>query len=146
MGAITRQNCMEVISGLKETPGEARHAYLAIRAMMNWAVARGLIQMSPVPAMRFAIVSRTRILSDEELKAVWKRAGDIGYPYGTIIKLLILTGQRRGEIAGLRRSWISKDALTFPIGFTKNKHEHRIPIGPMAREIISKIEVDTDRF
>jgi integrase len=68
----------------------------------------------------------------------------VGYPYGTIVKLLILTGQRRGEIAGLRRSWITDDAITFPQGFTKNRREHRIPISPLTEEIIARIPGVTD--
>jgi integrase len=144
LDAITRQDVMDVVASLKDRPGEAQHAFVAIRTMMNWAVHRGLIQSSPVPPMRFGKVSRTRILSDEELKLVWKRAAEVGYPYGTIVQLLILTGQRRGEIAGLHRSWTSHDAITFPAGFCKNKREHWFPIGPFTKEIIASIRKNTD--
>jgi integrase len=60
----------------------------------------------------------------------------IGYPYGSIIQLLILTGQRRGEIASLRRSWIEGDLIATPTGFTKHKREHRLPLSPMAQQVI----------
>jgi integrase len=135
---------MQVITDLKDTPGTAIHAYLVIRTLMNWAVGRGLLTTSPVPPWKFKVKPRSRILNDTELKTVWKRAQEGGYPYGTIVKLLILTGQRRGEIAGLRRSWIKDDWITFPEGFTKNKREHRIPIGTLAKEIIDNIPGDTD--
>ena len=102
LGQITRQDVMEVVADLKDRPSAAQHAFIAIRTMMNWAIRRGLLEASPVPALRFKAVSRTRILTDAELKIAWHRATETDYPYGTIVQLLILTGQRRGEIAGLQ--------------------------------------------
>jgi integrase len=144
LGEIKRQDVMEIVSDLRARPSAAHHAFIAIRTIMNWAVRRGLLEVSPVPALRFKATSRARILTDEELTAVWKRAVQVGYPYGTMVQLLILAGQRRGEIAGLRRSWIKDSWLTFPTGFTKNKREHRIPIGEQCKQIIEGIKGDTD--
>ena len=70
---------------------------------------------------------------------MWRHADAHSYPYGTIVKLLILTGQRRGEIAGLRRSWIDRDTITYPMGFTKNKREHRVPLCPLAKEVLATV-------
>ena len=142
--AVSRKDIAEHITKLRNVPSIEQHAFVAIRTMLNWCVRHGLITASPVPSLRFSSASRTRVLTDDELRLVWHRADEVGYPYGTIVKLLILTGQRRGEIAGLRRSWIADDAITFPQGFTKNKREHRIPIGPLTREIIGKIPGDSD--
>lgn len=102
---------------------------------MNWCVRHGLLETSPVPALQFSTKSRSRILTDQELRTVWHRAVEEGYPYGTIVQLLILTGQRRGEIVGLQRNWIGKDTISFPAGFCKNKREHVIPLGAEARRI-----------
>lgn len=136
---ITRRDVMQVIEGLHRTPSEAHHAYVAIRTMMNWCVKHGLLTHSPVPPRTIATNARSRILDDKELKTVWQRAEAVGYPYGTIIQLLILTGQRRGEIAELRRSWIEDDMIVYPAGFTKNKREHRLPIGQRTKGIIAQI-------
>ena len=144
VGQISRLDVMSVVDDLKERPSEARHAFVAIRTMMNWAVLRGLITNSPVPPLQYKVSTRSRILSDDELKRVWQRAGAVGYPYGTMVQLLILTGQRRGEIAGLKRSWITDGAITFPIGFCKNKREHKIPMGTLTKEIVASIPGDTD--
>ncbi|MBI2718721.1 MAG: site-specific integrase [Rhizobiales bacterium] len=135
---------MEIVADLKDRPSAAHHAFIVIRTMMNWAIRRGLLEVSPVPALRFKAVSRTRILTDAELETVWHRATETGYPYGTIVRLLILTGQRRGEIAGLRRSWIKGDEIIFPQGFTKNKREHRIPLGPLAKLLVDEMPGETD--
>ncbi len=136
---LNRQDIMGAIGVLSLKPSIEQHAFVAIRTMMNWCVRHGLLDTSPVPSLRFSSQSRSRILSAEEMKVVWHRAEKVGYPYGVLIKLLILTGQRRGEIVGLRRNWISMDAITFPIGFCKNKREHVIPLSAMAKSIIDGI-------
>jgi len=141
---IQRRDIMAVVEGLRKTPSEAKHAFVAIRTMMNWCLKHGLIEASPMPRMTFQSEARSRVLSDLELKTIWRRSKKVNYPYGTIIQLLILTGQRRGEIAGLRRSWIDDCSITFPAGFTKNKREHRIPLGLLAKSIIKEIDVESD--
>jgi len=141
---INRRDIMTIVEKLAGTPGEARHAFVAIRTMMNWCHRQGLIETSPIPPIRFKAEARSRILSDKELRIVWKRAVAFGFPYGTIVQLLIITGQRRGEIAGLRRAWIEGGEITYPVGFTKNKREHRLPIGAMAADVLTKAPGDGD--
>jgi len=142
--SVTRKEISEIITDLRGKPSSAHHAFIGIRTMMNWAVLHGYLTASPVPPLRFKPMARSRTLTVEELLLVWKRAEAVGHPYGTIVKLLILTGQRRGEIAGLRRSWLTKDGITYPAGFCKNKREHMIPLGPMARNLIESIPIDGD--
>lgn len=141
---VTRADIAAQVSELRKTPAIEKHAYVAIKVMMNWAVRQGLLAASPVPPMRFSTTSRSRVLTDDELKVVWQRATTVDYPFGCIIQLLILTGQRRGEVAALRRSWITDEAIIFPASITKNKREHRIPLGDLTREIIATIPGDTD--
>lgn len=144
LDAITRADIMAVIEGLNGSPSTAAHAFMAVKVFMNWTVSRGLLQASPMPRMRFKQPSRARILTDTELKAMWQHATLVGYPYGTIVQLLVLTGQRRGEIAALRRSWITDEAITFPSSITKNKREHRIPLGDLTKQIIAAVPGDGD--
>ena len=134
--AITRQQIMKVVSSLSRTPSEQTHAYVAIRVMMNWCVKHGYLDHSPVPSMTRTTSSRDRILSESELRAVYQRSLEYPYPFGPIVQLMILTGQRRSEIAALRRSWIDEDTVVFPQGFTKNKREHRLPLPPTAQALI----------
>lgn len=136
---VTRRDVMRVVERLGKTPSEQKHAFVAIRTMMNWCVKQGLLEHSPVPKLTFKAESRARYLSDEELKAVWKRAGVVGYPYGNIVQLLILTGQRRGEIANLRWEWINGDLITFPAWITKNGREHRLPIAPVTQAVLASV-------
>ena len=141
---LSRSDIMDALEPLRRTPSEQKHAFVAIRTMMNWCRKRGYIENSPVPPLSFSSRPRSRVLTDAELTAVWHRAEAYGYPYGRIVQLLILTGQRRGEIAALRRSWIENGEVTFPLGFTKNKREHVVPLGPMAQDIIGILPESTD--
>lgn len=82
------------------------------------------------------MLPRARCLTNAELAAVWYAADAHGHPFGNIVKLLILTGQRRGEIAALRSEWVTGNVIVFPADITKNGREHTLPIGRMAASII----------
>ncbi len=70
---------------------------------------------------------------------MWRRAAEIGYPYGTIVCLLMLGGQRTGETAALRWSWIDDNGITFPSHATKSARSHRIPYGPITKRILDTV-------
>lgn len=136
---IDRQQVMKVISALSGTPSEQSHAYVAIRTMMNWCVRHGLVDQSAVPQIKQRSVVRDRVLDELELKRVFLRSLETPFPFGPIMQLLILTGQRRTEIGSLRRSWISEGHIVFPKGFTKNKREHRFPLVGKGKEVIGSL-------
>lgn len=136
---IKRQHLMKIISTLSATPSEQNHAFVAIRTMLNWCVTQGLLETSPLPKLSFKTRSRDRILDEEELAAVFKQAREFEYPFGPIIQLMLFTGQRRSEIAALRRSWIKDECINFPEGFTKNKHAHRVPLSKTALKLIGSL-------
>ena len=136
---VSRAQVMKVVSGLSSTPSEQSHAYVAIRTMMNWCVRHGLIEHSVVPPMKQKTAERERVLSEDELRHVFIRAQETPFPFGPIVQLLILTGQRRTEVGQLRRSWFSSDEVVFPRGFAKNKREHRFPLSPMAQRVIEQL-------
>ncbi len=141
---IDRHELVRALDMLKSTPSEQKHAFVAIRTMMNWCWKRGYIESSPVPPLTFRSTPRNRILNDTELRAVWKRAVVYGYPFGSIVRLLILTGQRRGEVTSLRRSWIDGETVAFPSDVVKNSREHIIPLGRMAQDVIGGLPERTD--
>ena len=88
--------------------------------------------------------TRERVLSDQELAAVYKAATKFAYPFGPIVQLLILTGQRRGEISSLKWDWIEDDTLTLPSSLTKNKRAHTFPLGETTRAIIESVPQHSD--
>ncbi|MBL4662087.1 MAG: tyrosine-type recombinase/integrase [Flavobacteriaceae bacterium] len=144
LNEITRKDITLSIEKNCNSESVAQHAFVAIRTMMNWCLKQGLISSSPMPSMTFKSEPRSRILTDEELKRVWERACVVGYPYGDIVKILTVTGQRRGEISQLRWSWIEDDEIIFPKGFTKNKREHRIPLSNLAKQILEDVSGQGD--
>ena len=139
---ITHQDVLSAIEDI-EAPSERAHAIKDIRSFFNWCIPRYL-KYSPCTGIKQPRAkARERILSDDELRRIWKRAGDLGYPAEPIIKLLILTGQRRSEIAGLKWEWITDD-INFPSSLMKNNQAHTIPLGNMAKEIIENVPRHSD--
>jgi integrase len=82
----------------------------------------------------------TGCLTDDELKAVWRSCEELGWPFGSLVRFLILTGQRRGEVAGMR--WSELDlagkAWMLPKERTKNNRAHAVPLSRQAVEILEK--------
>lgn len=136
---ITSADITRVLDGMAKTPALLNAAFRSIRGFLNWCVRRGKLPHSPCEGMTLPVKpkSRDRLLSEAELGTVWHSA--TAYPFGTIVRLLILTGQRRGEIAGLRWDWISEHSITFPKHITKNGREHTIPIGNTTKQLIADI-------
>ena len=134
---ITHEDIAAVIDDLPQ--GAAGEAVKNIRAFFNWCVPRYLPASPCVGLRKPASASRNRTLTDAELKKVWKAAELIGYPFGTIVSLLILTGQPRGEIAALQKDWIKEDAITLPQEITKNGREHTFPIGVHVTSTLSAV-------
>jgi integrase len=106
--------------------------------MMNWAMRQGYdVAANPVMGTNKPVLrSRDRVLSNEELAAIWRACPQDDY--GRIVRLLMLTAQRRDEIARLRWSEIDLDRamLVLPPERTKNHREHIIPLVPMALALL----------
>jgi integrase len=121
----------------------ANRTFAQLRKMSNWAVERGLIDKSPCDGLRPPTIetSRDRVLFGEEIVLVWRAAGTLGWPFGPIIQLLILTGQRRDEVAGARWSEIDieKRVWNLPAERSKNRRPHTIPLSAPALEIIEAL-------
>ena len=132
---ITHQDVLTELDGI-EARSQRAHALKDIRTFFNWCTPRYLKSSPCIGIKKPAQKPRDRVLAEDELCKVWNRARKIGYPYGTIVLLLILTGQRLGEIAGLRWEWIEEGTVTFPGEITKNARASRIPLGVMASRII----------
>src|SRR3546814_704656 len=86
-------------------------------------------------------VPRERNLSMDELRRVWDAAGDMGYPFGPMYRLLILTGQRRSEVAELELPWIDVEhrAVEIPASRYKTKRAHVYPLSAPAWAIIEAL-------
>ena len=84
--------------------------------------------------------SRTRVLSDNELRTIWRACRDDAF--GAIVKLLLLTGQRKSEIGFLRWDEVHDEQIALPAARTKNKRDHVVPLSDDAKAILDKFRVD----
>lgn len=138
---IHAKEIVRIIDDLRAKQSEARHAFAALRTVFNWARQRQMIDRSPCEGLQLGLRggARDRVLSEPEIVAVWRAAETLGYPYGRIVQLLILTGQRRNEIASLRRSYIAaaNQLITLPAAIVKNNRQHTFAYGPMVAEILA---------
>lgn len=143
LAEIQRHDIQRRLNKLQSTPAEQHHAYVTLKVFFNWAVSEDLIETSPLASMRLPNRSkpRERVLSEYELKQVFDLARTHPWPYGQIVQLLILTGQRRSEIGGLRWEWIDREdrTITLPADFTKNRQTHRFPFGRLVAAIFDSL-------
>ena len=139
---LTKGDVLHVLDGLvaKGAPSAANHAFVAVRKFFNWCVERGYIVLSPCTGLTIPTkaTKRDRVLTDNEIARVWRSAASIGYPAGPIVHLLLLTAQRRGEVAGMRWSDIDLEARvwTLPAELTKAGRMHLVPLTPLAHAIL----------
>jgi len=147
LAAIEDADLKRRLDALKATPSEQLHAYRAVRCFLRWCVRppRRYLKHSPMEGYLPPGVDRkgTRILSDEELVAVWKASET--YP-ASVLRLLILWGTRNTETCVSERSWESDGVLTIPGAATKNGRDHAIPILSLARSILDGLPANKRHF
>ena len=145
LNEITRHHIIEVLDRMvgRGAPIQANHTLAAIRKLFNWSLDRGLVEHNPVQGLKppGKAVARDRILTDEEIRKVWIAWTELGWPFGSISKLLLVTGQRRGEVASMKWSDIdfTKNIWTIPREIAKNDRTHDVPLSPLALEILENV-------
>jgi len=131
---------------VKSGPSAAGHARLVLSAVFAWAIGEGLAEENPVIGSNAPATSpRDRVLSDGELGEIWRACTDDDY--GRIVKLLTLTGQRRGEVAAMRWSELDLDEAVWrlPAERAKNGRPHEVPLALTALAIIKAVTRDPER-
>lgn len=117
---------------------EHNHALQNIKTFFTWAQKRRYITDNPTVGFSpHKLPNRARVLTDAELKSIWEATAEPTI-HNTIVRLLMLTGQRKGEIAQLRPEYYSHNQQTIclPSEVTKNGREHCFPIAALASNII----------
>jgi len=138
--AITRQNVVGVVDDLARDSGKvaADRARMALSGLFGWAIDRGYLDSNPTLNVRARAQnkSRERVLTEAELIEVWHACLDDDY--GRILRLLILTGQRRSELGDLTRPEISfeKRQIDLLENRTKNGRPHIVPLSDEALTIL----------
>jgi integrase len=146
---VTRADVRSLLNHIA-APIVANRLHTTLGTLFRWAVENDLIANSPVTGLRAPNkeTARDRVLTDDELRAVWQAADRAGYPYGSIVQLLILTGQRRGEVGEMERSEVDLSAgtWTLPRERVKNDRRHEVPLSRQAVAILKNTPRISDRF
>lgn len=135
---IQTHHLTAIIDKLLPTKAECNYAFAVARRFFRWAVSRRYITHSPLEGIGLPTKTETRerVLSLTEIAEVWRRAPDTHF--GRILKLCIITAQRRGELGAIREEWINRTdrTITFPASITKNRRSHTVPYPPIANSFL----------
>jgi len=140
--AVSKRELIEVVDAVVDrgSPVSANRVLSLIKGLFAWAVERDILEVNVAAGMKppHKEVPRERELRAAEIRALWGAFEVMGNPFGAIGKLLLLTGLRRGEVAGL--AWQEIDfenaVLRLPAARMKNGRPHELPLPPAAVEIL----------
>jgi integrase len=144
LASISRRDVNDVIDNITlRAEVQANRTLAKLRAFFNWAVEKERITVSPVAGMRPPTRehSRDRALSDDEIRWFWGACEVSGWPFGPLAQLLLITAQRRDEVASMEWSEIDfKESLwSIPIEKAKSKNAHLVPLSNAALAILESL-------
>jgi integrase len=140
---IKKRDVSDLVSLIAQRNAHASHRLLkTLKTFFRWCLGRAVIDFSPAEGLStgYREISRDRVLTDQELAAVILGGRLMPYPYGGIVELLALTGQRREEVTQLRRDELDEKARTWSIpgSRTKNKKAHIVHLSEPAWRVIER--------
>jgi len=136
---VTRADVVTLLNDYIGQPSVHRRMHGAIRGMFAWARQAELVANNPTADIETTTARpRERVLSPEELALIWHASGHLAPIYRDGIRLMIATGQRRNEVAGMRWGEIDlkRGLWTLPGGRTKARRQHVIPLPPLAVAVL----------
>ncbi len=143
--ALARGDAVDVLDAMARA-GRAAMAGRTLayaRACFGWAARRGKVADNPFQGLPIATGSeaRDRVLTDAEIGAIWRAADRMGWPFGPVVKLLLLTAQRRDEVAQMRWGEIAPDlgVWTIPKERLKSARAHMVHLAPEARAVLAEV-------
>jgi integrase len=135
---IGKPDVLRLLDSIVDRPAPvlANRTFSILRRWFNWTVERGYLEVSPLAGLRLPTneTSRDRVLTDDELSEIWNAAPELGFPFGEYFRFLILTAQRRNEVATIQ--WAHLDLAnamwTLPRESTKARRIHDVPLSKTA--------------
>jgi integrase len=143
---ISKRDVVELVSAIEQrgAPVAANKTLKSIKTFLRWCVGRAVLDQSPAENVPLPSkeIARDRVLDDDELAQVILAARKMGGPYGGIVELLALTGQRREEVAGLQ--WeeldLARRVWTIPKSRTKNAKAHVIHLSEQSIAVLARLD------
>ena len=142
---ITRDDVETLLGEIEAERGPviANRVIESLRAMFNWLIAKKRATDNPAAKLQSDVpeVERDRVLSDNEVSTVWNASEGLSVPYRAYIRLLLLTGQRRNEVATMRWRDVDLDGAIWEIPRDSSKMDraHTVPLSPVAIEILGSL-------
>jgi integrase len=146
ISSIAKHDVVDLLSGIEQrgAPAAANRALAYLSKFFNWCVEQDLVPVSPTSRVRPSSSprSRDRVLTEDELIWIWRALDEFPGPFGPLFKILLLTGQRRSEVAGMRWDelrWLgSEEALwDLPGSRTKNGQPHLVPLAAPVQALLT---------
>jgi integrase len=144
--SITRRDVIDLLDRVVDRGAAvaANRVLAVVRRLFSWTVERGILELSPSAGVKAPTAerSRDRVLNDDELRRVWRATDVDGWPFGPLVQLLILTGQRRDEVANMRWSELDleKRLWTLPKERSKNDTAHEVPLSDAVLSVIGRLK------
>jgi integrase len=146
--SLTRSDYVDAVHDVERSgrSGAAQDLRKHTRTFAEWCVGRGLAEHNVLAGLRRPRRTRAerlqaeekgRALSDDEINAVWTAAGRMA-GFGHLVQLALLTGMRRGELSGLRKSDIKSDRLVLEAQHTKAGTGHEVPLTDLMRNVLTR--------
>ncbi len=147
IASITRREVVELLErcAKERGPYSSNRTLAAIRRLFSWAVERDVIDTSPVANVKPVgkEVSRDRVLREHELRAFWQATDGDDYPWSPFLQMLLLTAQRRREVATMRWQDLDLDGeaprWSIPREFVKADRAHDVPLAPQLVAILKDL-------
>jgi integrase len=124
-------------------PIAANRVLAAVRALFNWSIRRGLVEVNPCALVDLPgnETPRERTLTAGEMKELWPHFASLGYPFGAFFRMCLVTGQRRTEVADMRWADLDLEAKTWTIASDQNKSGriHVVPLAVLAIDLLQEM-------
>jgi integrase len=150
IAAVSQYNIAKLLEDIAKKNGgvTANRVRTSLSSLLGWIIKKGIrLPEGNVASYTEKPVeekSRDRVLSDAELRGIWKACLDDDY--GAIIKLLMLTGSRANEIGALHRNEVHDEQIVLPAERTKNRRAHIIPLSEAAKSLLAAFRRGERKF
>lgn len=144
---ITKQECKDMRAAVGDrSHSAANKAHKWLNAALMWGIEHDGLESNPMFGLKkpFKEMKRKRVLSEWEIALIWSVLPLMAWQFAMLMRLLILTGQRLREVAGMRWEEIDLERLEWiiPGSRTKNKLDHLVPISPQVERLLIAMQPD----
>jgi integrase len=149
---ITRRDVRKLLDGIlaRGAPSSANHALAVIRKMFAWALEHDIVEINPCAGITAPAKNnqRDRVLTVDEIATLWSGMNHhkVVPTTRSILRLMLLTAQRLGEVRQSRWGWfdLNHRVMTIPQEIAKNNLAHRVPLSAQAMALLEQIKADLE--